>query len=105
MVGMSLRSFDHSTYSSRSFMLIDSHCHLDLLDLTPYNGDLSLVLKAANANDVQRFLCVCVDLTRFPNIIAITEQYPHIWATLGLHPNEEISPEPTVEELLQLAQH
>ena len=28
-------------------MLIDSHCHLDRLDLTPYNGSLDALLDAA----------------------------------------------------------
>jgi len=86
-------------------MLIDSHCHLDQLDLTPYNGDLSLALKAANAQDVQQFLCVCIDLKHFPDILAITEKYDQIWATLGLHPTEEIGHEPTIEHLTQLASH
>ncbi len=31
-------------------MLVDSHCHLDSLDLTPYEGDLAKVI--AEANDI-----------------------------------------------------
>ncbi len=86
-------------------MLIDSHCHLDRLDLTAHNGDLSLALKAANEQDVQRFLCVCVELAAFPKMITIAEKYEQVWATLGLHPTEEVADEPTIEQLITLAEH
>lgn len=86
-------------------MLIDSHCHLDRLDLAPYNGSLSLALEAANAQDVQHFLCVCIDLEHFPDLTVIAEQYPQVWTTLGLHPTESVTEEPTVEQLIKLASH
>lgn len=86
-------------------MLIDSHCHLDHLDLSQYNGDLDLALQAANAQGVQHFLCVCIDLEHFPNLITIAEQYSQVWTTLGLHPTELIAKEPTVEQLITLANH
>lgn len=86
-------------------MLIDSHCHLDRLDLTAHNGDLNRALQAANAQDVQRFLCVCIDLEHFPNLITIAEQHTQVWTTLGLHPTEITAQEPTVEQLITLASH
>jgi TatD DNase family protein len=86
-------------------MLIDSHCHLDQLDLAEYQGDLSLALQAAKDQDVQRFLCVCIDLDHFPAIVKIAEQYAQIWATLGLHPTEAIDQEPTIADLIALANH
>lgn len=81
-------------------MLIDSHCHLDCLE-----GDLDSILKAAHDKGVQRFLCVCIDLVHFPNVIAVAEKYEQVWATLGLHPTEQIEDEPTVEQLIALADH
>jgi TatD DNase family protein len=86
-------------------MLIDSHCHLNHLDLSPYNGNLSLALQAAQTQDVQKFLCVCIDLVHFPEVIAIAEQYAQVWATLGLHPTEEVEDEPSIEQLSLLAAH
>lgn len=86
-------------------MLIDSHCHLDQLDLSPYNGDLSLALQAAHALDVQKFLCVCIDLLHFPDVLAIAEKYAQVWATVGLHPTEEVEEEPSIEQLSLLAAH
>ena len=43
-------------------MLVDSHCHLDRLDLTKYQGDLRLALAAAAQVDVRYFLCPGIDL-------------------------------------------
>lgn len=86
-------------------MLIDSHCHLDQLDLTAYDGDLSLALQAAHTQDVQKFLCVCIDLVHFPDVLAIAEKYASVWATLGLHPTESVEEEPSVETLSSLAKH
>ena len=37
-------------------MFIDSHCHLDRLDLSPYQGDLGLALDAARQAGVDRML-------------------------------------------------
>lgn len=86
-------------------MLVDSHCHLDQLDLAEYNGHLELALAAAKNNNVGYFLCVCIDLNNFPAVLAIAEKYPNISASVGVHPNEQNSPEPSVEELVKLAQH
>ena len=43
-------------------MLIDSHCHLDRLDLSAHQGSLAAALDAARAAGVQQFLAVAVDL-------------------------------------------
>jgi TatD DNase family protein len=41
-------------------MLVDSHCHLDRIDLTPYGGDLAAALAAARERGVERVLCIGV---------------------------------------------
>lgn len=86
-------------------MLTDSHCHLDCLNLDNYDGDLDAAIQAARANDVGQFLCVCIDLENFPNVLAIAEQYPFIHASVGLHPNTTDGHDPSVEELVALAAH
>jgi TatD DNase family protein len=86
-------------------MLADSHCHLDLLDLTPFGGEVAAVLAEAKANDVSRFLCVCVTLADFPKIIEITEQYPEVYASFGIHPNELMTDELSIVQLIQYASH
>lgn len=85
-------------------ILVDSHCHLDQLDLTPYNNDLNHVLQQAKDMGVNHMLCICINLTDFPQVLAIAKEYPFIHASVGLHPNEIVSHEPSEDELLKLAQ-
>lgn len=86
-------------------MLIDSHCHLDRLDLNKYQGDLSLALQAAKEQGVEGFLCVGIDLEQIPQLLAIAEAYKNVRITVGLHPTEEVVDEPTIEQLIALASH
>ncbi len=84
-------------------MLVDSHCHLDRLDLTPFDGDLSGALFAATTAGVGHLLCVCIDLENFPAIQSIAQEHPHISLSVGVHPNETTGREPGVDELVRLA--
>lgn len=83
-------------------MLVDSHCHLDMLDLP-----VQEVLNNAKAHNVHHMLCVCVVLEKFPSMLEKVEAFSEISVSVGLHPDEVISQEqePTVEALAQLAQH
>jgi TatD DNase family protein len=86
--------------------LVDSHCHLDQLDLTNHSGDLSKALAHAAERGVGHMLCVCITLEKFPDVLHVAEQYKHISASVGLHPNEQNVPlEPTADDLIKLAQH
>ncbi len=84
--------------------LVDSHCHLDLLDLTLDDGDLNRVVARAQQNGVQYMLNVCVSLAEFPVILKTAERYPFVGTSVGLHPNEQ---DEEVDEatLIKLAQH
>lgn len=48
-------------------------------------------------------LCVSVTLESFPDVRAIAAQHPHVYASVGVHPNERDGREPTVDELVALA--
>lgn len=78
--------------------LVDSHCHLDLLDI-----ELGQVLSAANDAEVKYFLCVCVTLKDFPSMLSKILDFPNVWGSVGLHPNEKVDQEPTADELVLLA--
>lgn len=69
-------------------MLVDSHCHLNLLDLTPDHGKLDGVMERAKANGVGYLLNVCVKISDFPALLKTAEAYPHVFASVGLHPND-----------------
>jgi TatD DNase family protein len=56
-------------------------------------------------NEVVSALCVSVNLADFPRVLALAEQYPHIFASVGVHPDYEGVEEPDVARLVGLAQH
>ena len=87
----------------RTPMLIDSHCHLNMLAQYPDNVDA--VLNAAKAHDVQAMLCVSVDLDTLPQVIALAEKYPQVFASVGVHPNDLTGVALNTEKLITLAQH
>lgn len=84
--------------------LVDSHTHLDMLDLSIENNDLSQVITRAQANGVHYMLNVCVNLTDFPTVLNTAERFPFVSASVGLHPNEQ-SEEIDLDTLLRLANH
>ena len=55
--------------------LVDTHCHLDRLDLSQVDGRLNDVLAAAREQDVGHFLCVSINLEDYPAMLKIVEQY------------------------------
>ena len=67
-------------------MLIDSHCHLDRLDLKSYDGDLNKAIQAAFDAGVSHMLCVGIDLESFAAVQQLAESYPQIFASVGVHP-------------------
>lgn len=84
--------------------LVDSHCHLDMLDLELDGGDLNKVISRAQANGVCYFLNVCVGLKDFPIVLKTAESFPFVGASVGLHPNHD-DEETDTDKLCQLANH
>ncbi len=84
-------------------MYVDSHCHLDRLNLDDFDGDLNNALDLARDSGVQHFLCVCIDLEHFDDILSIANKYPDVSASVGVHPCETKGKEPSVEELVTLS--
>ena len=81
---------------------VDSHCHINFPDLV---ANISDVLAQMRQNEVVSALCVSVNLADFPQVLALAEQYPHIYASVGVHPDYEGVEEPDVARLVGLAQH
>ncbi|HHJ13972.1 MAG TPA: TatD family deoxyribonuclease [Gammaproteobacteria bacterium] len=82
-------------------MLVDSHCHLDMLKL----GDepLQSVLDEARAAGVERMLCVAVNLERFPAMMEKIAPHPQVLASVGVHPDHEQGEDPDEDRLAALA--
>lgn len=83
-------------------MLVDSHCHLDFPELV---SQFDAVLALMQGNGVTHALSVSVTLEDFPKIRAIAETYPHIFASVGVHPDYADLPVVSVEQLTALATH
>ncbi len=86
-------------------MWVDSHCHLDHLELEPYAGSLDDAMVAARARGVDTFLCVNVELETFERVKAIAELYDDVFFSVGVHPIYQESMDPTEDDLVQRAQH
>nr|ARX77615.1 hydrolase [uncultured bacterium] len=83
-------------------MLIDSHCHLDRIDLKPYEDDFSCFMTAAKANQLEHLLCIAIDLESYPAMLDLVLNFPEISLTVGVHPNVKECKDPSVDELVAL---
>ena len=80
-------------------MFTDSHCHLNFPELV---SNLPTILQAMSDAQVTRALCISTTLEEFPNVHQLALQHPHLWATVGVHPDNEGVQEPTLDELIHL---
>lgn len=83
--------------------LVDSHCHLDCLDVKPWDNGLQGALQQAQQSGVGHMLCVSIELESFPDMLAIAKQYSFVSASVGVHPNVREGKDPSVDELVTLA--
>lgn len=53
---------------------------------------------------VSEALCVCTTLEEFSQVHALACGYAHLWASVGVHPDNEDVEEPTLDRLVALSQ-
>jgi len=83
-------------------MYIDSHCHLSFPELV---ADQQGVLDRMRKAGVSTALNVCVRMEEFPQVLALAESQPDVFATVGVHPDGTEGQEPSVAQLVALAAH
>lgn len=83
-------------------MFIDSHCHLNFPGLSE---QLDQLLANMQDNQVSHALCVSVELSSFPAVLALAEGHDNLYASVGVHPDYELYEEPSQSDLVKLAQH
>lgn len=66
-------------------MLFDSHAHYND---KKFDGDRDAVLSVMQENNVGLIMNSCSDLNEVPDIFAICEKYPFVYASVGIHPHE-----------------
>lgn len=82
--------------------LVDSHCHLD--DERLY-GEVDAVLQRADAAGVKVLQTICTQRKDFPVISALSETYPNLYCSFGIHPHHADTDVVDEAEIITAAQH
>jgi TatD DNase family protein len=80
--------------------LVDSHCHLNF---QPLRDQLPQVLQNARKNGVGYMLCVAVNMETVAEVLTIAREHQDVFASVGVHPDEQEGHDPSVPELVKLA--
>jgi len=83
-------------------MLVDSHCHIDFEE---YADQIPRILDGMARNQVTHALCVCVNLTDFPGVLALAEGHAQFFASVGVHPDQAEDASPSVGDLIERARN
>jgi TatD DNase family protein len=81
-------------------MFTDSHCHLSFPEL---RAKLPAILGAMRTAQVDRALCICTTLEEFADVHGLALEHDNLWATVGVHPDNEAVQEPTFADLVERA--
>lgn len=83
--------------------IVDSHCHLDYPGLAER---LPEVIANARAAGVHLMVSISTRMSSFPQVLALAEEYPEIYCSVGVHPhNAAEEPDVTVADLVKAAGH
>ncbi len=78
-------------------MYTDSHCHLNFPELM---GQLDSIQQAMQAAQVTRALVICTTMEKFDEVHGLALAHDNMWATVGVHPDNEGAREPSLQDLL-----
>lgn len=84
-------------------MLVDSHCHLDCIDLSKFNNNFDELIQHAQNSGVEHMLCVSINLKKYPGMLEAVRDYPNISVSAGVHPMAEVCDDFSIEYLAELA--
>ncbi len=79
-------------------MYFDTHCHLNFPELQVRLPDILSDMAQAQ---VSRAVCISTTLEEFPAVLDLAHRHDHLWATVGVHPDNEGVQEPTVDDLVE----
>lgn len=84
-------------------MWVDSHCHLDLLDLSVYGNDLKQFLEVVRADGVDQLLSVGTSEASSLKAFQFAQENPMVFSSVGVHPSDVMEEMLSVERLVELA--
>ena len=67
-------------------MLVDSHCHLDCIDLSEFDNNFEQLIKHTVNAGVEHMLCVSINLEKYSAMLDKVSAYQNISVSAGLHP-------------------
>ena len=92
-----------STVVNGPLSFIDTHCHLDLHQ---FDDDRRMVIERAATVGVAVIVNPAIDLDSCRRVLALAEQYPGLYAAVGVHPNECADfDDAAVAQLRDMARH
>lgn len=83
-------------------MYIDSHCHLDRIDLKDHNNDFNQLMDTIREGQVERMLCVSINLEEYPAMKALTEGLDNVDISVGVHPCDSRDDTVKLQQLVEL---
>ncbi len=63
------------------------------------------MLESMAENRVTHALCIAVNLPELPGVLQLAADHPNIYASVGVHPDYEDTPEPSIDTLTELSRH
>jgi TatD DNase family protein len=84
-------------------MLVDSHCHLDCIDLIEFDNNFDQLIQHTNDAGIEHMLCVSINLKEYPSMLEKVRAYPNISVSAGMHPMADESDDFSIEYLTDLA--
>ena len=78
-------------------ILIDTHCHLNLLE----SITISEAIINAENNSVKIINNICTNVNEAEKIIEITKKYDNVFCSMGHHPEEVENSEINLEDILK----
>jgi TatD DNase family protein len=83
-------------------MLVDSHCHLDFPD---FSGRLPQVIESMKDSGITAAVCIGVSMESMQTVLSLAEKHACLYASVGVHPEHQDCIEPSLDQLISLAQH
>jgi TatD DNase family protein len=78
-------------------MYTDSHCHLNFPELM---SQIDSIQQAMVAAQVTRAMVICTTMEKFDEVHNLAMTNDNMWATVGVHPDNEVVREPSLQDLL-----
>lgn len=82
-----------------TFPYTDTHCHLDFHQ---FDNDRETVITRAIDSGLEKILTVGIDLSSSVNAVHLSERFPNVYCSVGVHPNSGTSWSRTTYDQLKI---